>query len=578
VAAAALATVVALAAVAVPEARASTTPASGCGVEWTDTWVQIPQDQQFVNCNGYKLIFQNDGNLVIYKPDGTPSWSSGVLFPAPGKLVYQGNYDGNLVILDSHNNVKWASNVSAPHGRLRFAEDNNLEVFASGGRPAWWSNKKDCAGYTWSNTWKVFHPGETYVGCTGDMYTFTTGGDLAYVDPEGTQLWDTGTTAAGGTVVYQGSYDGNLIVYNAANQPVWATDTAAPNGSLRFTSGGALSVENQQGQPEWVELEKDRQALIKDGEEALRIWQTKCTLGTDPQWTPARCAWAIPQATEFLQALRNFKPNEPCTSWQEIVILLSHVASVAIEATEWLLTDGLDEVDFLKAVTGAMAALSDGYEMSHKCETWNILRNVLRHYHEEHPDRKIGLMPTLAPDGSHIALVNFAEAGMPDGQAAAVAGDFAVDSADGFSQWVWHVDYGLDPQTQANTIVGSPIETTRNGVPGTLFTMGNGDTIFMPQGPVDYSELIERDNSTGHATTTIYDSSGNYVITIDNDRGLVNVNDGWGGNNPFDASRSQPIWGWGVTGFGGWTGYTGGGGGGGGGGGFGGCDLCKLIE
>jgi hypothetical protein len=80
----------------------------------------------------------------------------------------------------------------------------------------------------------------------------------------------------------------------------------------------------------------------------------------------------------------------------------------------------------------------------------------------------------------------------------------------------WKVDFGKVPQTPANTVT-SAAETTRDGVRGTLYQMGNGDTMFMPQGPADYSILYERDNSTGRSTRTIYDQNGNYVITIDSD-------------------------------------------------------------
>jgi hypothetical protein len=44
----------------------------------------------------YHLVYQGDGNLVLYDPEWTPLWASNTTFAAPGTVAMQS--DGNLVI------------------------------------------------------------------------------------------------------------------------------------------------------------------------------------------------------------------------------------------------------------------------------------------------------------------------------------------------------------------------------------------------------------------------------------------------------------------------------------------------
>jgi hypothetical protein len=60
----------------------------------------------------FKLVQQNDGNLVVYQGNGQPTWSSNTWNSgtAPYRLVIQN--DRNLVLYDAGNNAKWASNTN----------------------------------------------------------------------------------------------------------------------------------------------------------------------------------------------------------------------------------------------------------------------------------------------------------------------------------------------------------------------------------------------------------------------------------------------------------------------------------
>ena len=65
-----------------------------------------------VNSNATKLHFQDNGNLVLRKNDGSSVWATNTLSawwndPKPEKLVIQDN--GNLVLYLPNNKVAWAS-------------------------------------------------------------------------------------------------------------------------------------------------------------------------------------------------------------------------------------------------------------------------------------------------------------------------------------------------------------------------------------------------------------------------------------------------------------------------------------
>ena len=77
--------------------------------------------------NGYyKLILQEDGNLVLYRK-GKALWSSGTNGKDARKLVMQS--DGNLVLYGNNGPI-WASNTSGNRGAfLMLQNDGNLVIY-----------------------------------------------------------------------------------------------------------------------------------------------------------------------------------------------------------------------------------------------------------------------------------------------------------------------------------------------------------------------------------------------------------------------------------------------------------------
>lgn len=88
----------------------------------------------------YKVVMQNDGNLVIRDVDDTAEWSSKTAGQgtAPYKLVMQD--DGNLVIYDADGAATWNSGTAGqgtgPY-RLVMQDDRNLVVYDSTDTAIW---------------------------------------------------------------------------------------------------------------------------------------------------------------------------------------------------------------------------------------------------------------------------------------------------------------------------------------------------------------------------------------------------------------------------------------------------------
>ena len=87
--------------------------------------------------NGFNLVNQLDGNLVLYGPSG-PVWASNTSTPNPGESAMQG--DGNLVVYDRDGLPLFSTGTAGnPGATLRLAADGRLFIFAPDGRVLWTS-------------------------------------------------------------------------------------------------------------------------------------------------------------------------------------------------------------------------------------------------------------------------------------------------------------------------------------------------------------------------------------------------------------------------------------------------------
>jgi hypothetical protein len=110
-----------------------------------------PYSGSMVSTDGrFNLIYQNDGNFVLYQGT-TVLWSShtAITVPTGGYLPEQVRFqaDGNLVVYDTYGGVEtavWASNTSGnPGSTLNLQNDGNLVIYNAAGK-AIWSTKTCC--------------------------------------------------------------------------------------------------------------------------------------------------------------------------------------------------------------------------------------------------------------------------------------------------------------------------------------------------------------------------------------------------------------------------------------------------
>ena len=110
------------------------------GVRANDTLssgARLTAGQTLVSVNArYRLLYQGDGNLVLYDDvDRTAVWASNT-GSQPGQALMQG--DGNFVIYDAQGVPLWSAGTSGhANARLMVQDDGNLVIYSSDGQPVW---------------------------------------------------------------------------------------------------------------------------------------------------------------------------------------------------------------------------------------------------------------------------------------------------------------------------------------------------------------------------------------------------------------------------------------------------------
>ena len=118
--------------------QAASNPATNCGADLKIS-TQNGKDENFsrtkqwTTCNKYNLVFQNDGNLVLYNPSSSPVWATGTEGKA-ARMSVQAN--GNVVLYDFSNQAIWATNTNGnPGAFLSLQNDGNLVVYTGNRKP-----------------------------------------------------------------------------------------------------------------------------------------------------------------------------------------------------------------------------------------------------------------------------------------------------------------------------------------------------------------------------------------------------------------------------------------------------------
>ncbi len=202
--------------------------------------------------NAYDAIMQADGNLVIYDGGNHAIWASGTVGHNGAWLVVQN--DGNLVMYGPDNRAVWATNTVVPplpttptqhdrltanqglgaggvlmsaDGRFQLAmqADANLVLYGLSHQVLWASNTQNHG-----SVWELVMQGD---------------GNLVAYDIHHSVVWAAGTDGHGGAwAVLQN--DGNFVIYGADGRALWATNTvisgqpAAPTHPDRLLPGEGL--------------------------------------------------------------------------------------------------------------------------------------------------------------------------------------------------------------------------------------------------------------------------------------------------------------------------------------------------
>lgn len=212
-----------------------------------------PDQCAFSSNTAYAICYQGDGNFVYYKTaTWSPIWSTDT-FQAPGRVVMQG--DGNLVMYGAGGQYIWDSGTGQHPGAYVFVSDvgsSGFGVVDSTGLDVLWGRKEYVPGggdppvggipvslasgqYIWSDTC-LQSPNASYRLCyQGD-------GNLVLYNAAWSPLWASNTAGTGaGVLSMQG--DGNLVIYDPSSYPVWASGTAGNGGAyLAVTNDGHCSV------------------------------------------------------------------------------------------------------------------------------------------------------------------------------------------------------------------------------------------------------------------------------------------------------------------------------------------------
>ena len=90
--------------------------------------------------NRFRLIMQDDGNLVLYKiPENRPIWASNTNGQGGVRAVMQ--YDGNFVVYTANNVPRWASRTEGRGANyLVLQDDGNLVIYSIGYNLVHWAS------------------------------------------------------------------------------------------------------------------------------------------------------------------------------------------------------------------------------------------------------------------------------------------------------------------------------------------------------------------------------------------------------------------------------------------------------
>lgn len=209
--------------------------------------------------NKYQLVYQSDGNLVIYGPSGA-LWASHKYSATPYRIAM--NPNGDLVAYRKDGTSYWSSGSPGNNGATLRLKDGDLAILAPNGGVRWntgtyqapSSGSSGGSGSSSSNGAKGLQggqqikPGERL---RNGPYSLVLQGDgnLVLYGPSGALWANYKFTSQPSKLVMQG--DGNLVLYGA-NGAYWSTKTNGNgNSTLNLQPDGNLVIYTAGGKAVW---------------------------------------------------------------------------------------------------------------------------------------------------------------------------------------------------------------------------------------------------------------------------------------------------------------------------------------
>ncbi|OPB92594.1 hypothetical protein [Elizabethkingia occulta] len=227
---------------------------------------ELTRNTWYNSSNGaYSLVFENDGNLVVYDSSGAITWNSETEGEG-SRTIFQ--RDGNLVIYNTEDNAVFSTDTNNKGATgLSLQNNGSLIIYDGRGRTLWTSQSQNFGssddnefdttskvyslgeipkGFRFNTEEKIYSKNRLYYLCFQDD-----GNLVLYREGYTRALWATGTDGMGSAAEFQES--GNLVVYNGDGRIIYTSNTARKDAErLSVQGNGSLVIYNYDNIPVWI--------------------------------------------------------------------------------------------------------------------------------------------------------------------------------------------------------------------------------------------------------------------------------------------------------------------------------------
>ncbi|MFJ8041932.1 hypothetical protein ACIRBX_15675 [Kitasatospora sp. NPDC096147] len=210
------------------------------------TWTVVPGQVIPFTADGraYTLAMQGDGNLVQYDTARSAAvWSTGT-WGSPGASARL-TADGRLEVTGAGGQQLWRSaTAGGPGATLTAGTEGSLLISDAQGR-GWWMSSTSGSFAT------LLLPPGTAVSVTHHQLVMQTDGNLVWSDRAGRPLWATGTS--GHRAITARFTDGRITLRDPTAALLWASsNTATPGNALGLQGDGNIVIYDRAGRPVWA--------------------------------------------------------------------------------------------------------------------------------------------------------------------------------------------------------------------------------------------------------------------------------------------------------------------------------------